>query len=151
MHNLTTEKCGDIEQLKGLFSLELVGMASGLSHGSVPVHSSSAEPLNEHPIWGHPQQNPLLQVTEKPVHCVRQLLRQRQGGRRREADLLDAAGPVDMFVGDEGCALRDETPLWACGRYFGYSLSTVQYLHLHPKVWEQKKSAACFFLNIFKN
>lgn len=109
-------------------------MLSGLGQGSIPVHSASAEPLNEHAVWGQPKKNPLLQVTEKSVHCVLQLLRQRQGGRQREADLLGAAAAIDVLVAEEKFALHDEATLCACRRNFGHSLAIVQYFHLHPEV-----------------
>lgn len=134
MQGLTAEERGDIEQLEGLLSLQLVGLAAALGRGSAPVHSASAEPLDEHAVRGHPQQDPLLQVTEETVHGVGQRWGQRQGGGGGEADVLGAAGPVDALVGDGRSALHDEAALWAGGGHLQHCLPVVQYLHLHPEV-----------------
>lgn len=105
-----------------------------LGLGPTPVHPALAEALDEKSFRGQPQQHAPFQVAEEAVHGVAKLGRKGSGGRGREADLLGATGPVDVFIPQGDLAVQDEAPVRGLGGGPHHWLAVVQQHHLQAKV-----------------
>ena len=128
-------KYGHVQQLAGPVPLQFVGPLGVRGQGPAPVHPALAEPLDEQPVWGHPEQHPPLQVgqemTQGRGHAG---LQGAQRGRAGEGELLGAAGAVDPLVPQRHTALQDEATLWATGGQLQHQLPPVEQRQLHPEV-----------------
>lgn len=105
-----------------------------LGLGPTPVHPALAEALDIKSFRDQPQQHAPFQVTEEAVHGIDKVGRKGNGGWRREADLLGATGPIDVFIPQGDLAVQDEAPVRGLGGGPHHWLAVVQQHHLQVKV-----------------